>query len=87
MSREELVNMVNEILSIHDLEYLIDMGAPVDEYLPEAEKISDFIINNRNATLYQLTDAIQFTFMCYFQRLIDFNECLSVASDIKEKLN
>ena len=86
MSRLELINLINEVLSIHDLEYLIDMGAPVDEYEPEAEKIAEFIINNRNATLQQLADNIQIVFMCYFSKLFDFKECLAVASYIKEKL-
>lgn len=84
MNKNDLVSTVNQVLIRYDLEGLMSIGAPIDEYEPEAIAIADFIINNRKATIEQLADDIQSTFIYYFSDFIDISLCIEMAEDIKE---
>lgn len=84
MNKNDLVGTVNQVLIKHDLEGLMSMGAPIDEYEPEAIFIADFIINNRKASIEQIADNIQSTFIYYFSDFIDISLCIEIAEDIKD---
>lgn len=86
MRKVDLINVISEVLVDYDLEGLICSGAPKDEYEPEAKDIADFIVNNRKADVYQLSDNIQKTFLYYFDNFIDIEDCIKVSEDIQAKL-
>ena len=82
-----ITNLVNEILAVADLEGLISMGSPKDEYLVEAEPIAAFIIHNHNhLNDLILADNIQYVFLRYFADLIDYDLCYLVAKEIMNQL-
>ena len=84
---KSITNLVNEILEVADLEGLISMGAPKDEYLVEAESIAAFIIHNHNhLNDLILADNIQYVFLRYFDDLIDYDLCYLVAREIMSQL-
>lgn len=43
MKYKELENLITEVLAEADMERLIEIGSPIDEYKPEAETIAKFI--------------------------------------------
>ena len=84
---QPITDMVTELLAKHDLEGIIFDDFNLDEYRVEAEPIAAFIINNMkhlNETI--LADNIQYVWLRYCHRTLDYLDCLLIARDILTNL-
>lgn len=79
-----MVERITEIMACYDPMGLISMGCPRNEYEPEAENITVFVVKNPNATVWQIADMIQLTLLRYFSELIQIEACIGMAKEIKE---
>ena len=78
-----ITTVVTDIVNKYDLEGLFDMGCPVDEYTPEIQAITAFVINNyKHLNPIILADNIQHVFNHYFKALYDFEVCEEMAYEI-----
>lgn len=82
-----MVEKITEILACYDPMGLISTGAPRNEYEPEAENITIFVVRNPNATIWQVADMIQLTLLRYFNELVLIEQCVGMAKEIKEQSN
>jgi hypothetical protein len=79
-----MVETITEILACYDPIGLISTGCPRNEYEPEAENITIFVVRNPNATVWQIADMIQLTLLRYFNELVLIEQCVGMAKEIKE---
>ena len=78
-----ITKKVSEIINNYDLEGLLSIGAPKDEYITEIQAITAFIVNNyKRLNPIILADNIQFVFFNYFKTFYDFETCEKIATDI-----
>jgi hypothetical protein len=79
------VDIVTEIFAIWDPMELIECGSPVDEYHPEAAKVTEYI-DNDNPNVDDLAQYIQQIFATYFGGCFDLETCNLVASCILKNI-
>ena len=56
------IELINQILIEHDPEGLIKLGAPIDEYRSESERIYNRIITENRINIIDYTSAVVFVF-------------------------
>lgn len=79
--------MITVILADYDVMGLIAMGAPSDEYGPEARTILRYIIEeNYSVKMDVLANKIQYIFLIWFDEYIDMTECIMIANEIKKMI-
>ena len=87
----DMIKIVTSVLAEFDLEELISLGAPEDEYFPEAVYIVNNMCNefNKYEELEELVlaDIIQQAFLTQFNKLVSVPECVTIAEGIMNKLN
>ena len=87
MKDNKIVDIVLGVLAEFDLEDLISLGAPLDEYFTEAVYIVNNIYSEDDLEELVLANNIQQAFLTQFDRLISIPECVTVAEGILDKLN
>ena len=81
-----IIEDISMIIGNYDPNKLIISGCPLDEYMPEAKMIYNFIENNPKYTEEQLSDSIQIIFMRVDKIFIDYEVCMNISKDIKNLL-
>jgi hypothetical protein len=79
------VDIVTEIFAIWDPMELIECGSPVDEYHPEAAKVTEYI-DNDNPNVDNLARYIRQVFVSYFEECFELDVCKMVAICILKNL-
>ena len=87
MKNEKLVETVTEVLAEFDIEKLIELGAPLDEYYTEAVYIVNDIYSEEDLEELVLANIIQQAFLTLFDKVISIPECVTIAEGILIKLN
>lgn len=82
--RKIVVDIVSRHINDWDPEYLLEMGAPDDEYDLEIERIVDDVLVSKNDL--EIAESIKYTFEHYFKRKYPFEECHKVAKEICKEL-
>jgi len=86
-NEEMLEFMIIALLADYDLMGLVSMGAPHDEYSPEARTILRYIVNeDYDVKLDVLAERIQYIFLCWFDSQIDMVPCIMIANEIKKMI-
>ena len=78
-----ITTKVTQVINKYDLEGLLFLGAPEDEYTPEIQAITAFVINNyKHINPVILADNIQFVFNKFFKDFFDYEVCEEMAYEI-----
>jgi len=83
LSGDKLKLRIEEILAFHDLQALIKIGAPSDEYSPEAEPMAEWLEVHPTATLEEIKTELHSIFADMFTpKMADYPDYTAAASDI-----
>lgn len=79
--------MTMAILADYDLMGLISMGAPHDEYSPEARTILNYLKGvDYEVKVDVLAYRIQYIFAIWFNEKVDIVPCIMIANEIKKMI-
>ncbi len=84
-TRKELIHAVNKAISDVDPIALIALGAPKDEYIPEAEMIVDLLM--KDDTILCSPEIVFDVFLKMFEEEITKKECKTISDKINNILN
>ena len=80
LTNEERINIIESVLNKEDPMGLIQIGAPKNEYLPEAKIILDAIDKKKSAVFFW--KEIQKIFLKQFETTIDKDVCKAISKKI-----
>jgi len=76
--------IVTKHINQWDPEYLLELGAPDDEYEYEIKQIVKAVLESKDEI--EVAEAIQDTFRRAFDREYDYEECHTIAAKIWKEL-